>query len=144
MHFLVSFVYLFPLLLILSTTNIINAMSNDVISESKKCLLNNGIKDIKIFTYPKNGGSEDPKIIEEVSNHYEIARTGTEPLTFLDCSYSSAANSNNDNQLTSLQNKVSCTFEREQDKYTIEGWSHDAERKDFGYKDEELFKRFID
>lgn len=252
MHFLVSFVYLFPLLLILSTTNIINAISNDVfpelvfaqslepsklasqgninnddyndekiailtfddgvkgqidyakpildkygfpatfsvicnnvsqsgymnwnetrqlqddgydiashtmnhdnleemsfeqakyeISESKKCLLNNGIKDVKIFTYPKNGGSEDPKIIDEVSNHYEIARTGTEPLTFLDCSYSSA-NSNNNDQLTSLQNKVSCTFEREQDKYTIEGWSHDAERKDFGYKDEELLKRFID
>jgi peptidoglycan/xylan/chitin deacetylase (PgdA/CDA1 family) len=113
------------------------------ISESKKCLLNNGIKDVKVFTYPKNGGSEDPKIIEEVSNHYEIARTGTEPLSFLDCSYSSA-NSNNNHQLTSLQNKVSCTFQREQDKYTIEGWSHDAERKDFGYKDEELLKRFID
>ena len=74
------------------------------ISESKKCLLNNGIKDVKIFTYPKNGGSEDPKIIEEVSNNYEIARTGTEPLTFLDCSYSSA-NSNNNDQLTSLRIK---------------------------------------
>ena len=33
MHSLVSFVYLFPLLLILSTTNIINAISNDVLPE---------------------------------------------------------------------------------------------------------------
>ena len=33
MHSLVSFVYLFPLLLILNTTNIINAISNDVFPE---------------------------------------------------------------------------------------------------------------
>src|SRR5919112_796456 len=33
MHFLVSFVYLFPLSLILSTINIINAISNDVFPE---------------------------------------------------------------------------------------------------------------
>lgn len=111
------------------------------ISESKRCIISNGIKDVKIFTYPKNGGSENPKIIEEVSNNYEIARTGTEPLTFLNCNHVS---NNNNEQLASLHKKLECKFEKELDKYAIEGWSHDSERKNFGYTDEQLLKRFIE
>jgi len=106
------------------------------IGESKKCLLDNGIRNVKVFTYPKNGGSDDPSILEEVAKHYEMARTGNDPLEFLKCSLTNS----------SLQNgKLDCSSlggSNKYGKYSIIGWSHDAEREKNGYNDEQMLQRF--
>jgi peptidoglycan/xylan/chitin deacetylase (PgdA/CDA1 family) len=113
-------------------------VSNYEISESKKCLLENGIRDVKVFTYPKNGGSDNPAILKEVAKHYEMARTGNDPLAFLKCSLTNS---------TLPNEKIDC-FSLKDDtkygKYSIIGWSHDSEREDHGYNDEQMLNRFID
>jgi hypothetical protein len=107
------------------------------IGESKKCLLDNGIRSVEVFTYPKNGGSDDPSILEEVAKHYEMARTGNDPLEFLKCSLTNST----------LQNKkLDCSSlgdDNSYGKYSVSGWSHDAEREKNGYNDEQMLKRFI-
>lgn len=108
------------------------------IGESKKCLLDNGIRNVKVFTYPKNGGSDDPFILKEVAKHYEMARTGNDPLEFLKCSLTNS----------SLKNKkIDCSSlggDNRYGKYSISGWSHDAEREKNGYNDDQMLQRFID
>ena len=49
------------------------------VSQSKQCLLDQGINP-KSFTYPFNGGSDEPSVISTVANYYDLARTGTGPL----------------------------------------------------------------
>jgi peptidoglycan/xylan/chitin deacetylase (PgdA/CDA1 family) len=87
--------------------------------QSKQCLLDQGINP-KTFTYPFNGGSDDPSVINTVASHYSLARTGTVPLAFLGC---------ND--------------ECDTNKYSIMGWSHDSERKNNAYNDQQMFERFV-
>jgi hypothetical protein len=55
-----------------------------------------------------------------VANYYDLARTGTGPLAHLSC---------NDNCATN--------------KYSIMGWSHDAEKKNNAYNDQQMLERFI-
>ena len=108
------------------------------ISESKKCLLDNGVSDVRVFTYPKNGGSDNPAILKEVAKHYDMARTANDPLAFVKCNLTNS----------SLQDdKIDCTSfgdNEEYGKYSIIGWSHDSEREDNGYNDEQMLQRFID
>ena len=108
------------------------------ISESKKCMLDNGVRDVRVFTYPKNGGSDNPAILKEVAKHYDMARTANDPLAFVKCSLTNSP----------LQGeKIDCTSlgdSKEYGKYSIIGWSHDSEREDNGYNDEQMFQRFID
>lgn len=108
------------------------------ISESKKCLLDNGIRQVDIFTYPKNGGSDDPLVVEEVSKHYHMARTGNDPLTFLNCIF---------NTTDTISEKVSCSSlgdNADFGKYSVMGWSHDADREGEGFNDDQLLQRFIE
>jgi peptidoglycan/xylan/chitin deacetylase (PgdA/CDA1 family) len=51
------------------------------VAQSKQCLLDQGINP-KSFTYPFNGGSDEPSVINTVANYYDLARTGTDPLLF--------------------------------------------------------------
>jgi len=111
---------------------------NYEISESKKCLLENGISNVKVFTYPKNGGSDNPAILKEVAKHYEMARTGNDPLAFLKCSLTNSTLPNEKINCPSLKD------DRKYDKYSIIGWSHDSEREDHGYNDKQMLNRFID
>jgi len=89
------------------------------VAQSKQCLLDQGINP-KSFTYPFNGGSDEPSVINTVANYYDLARTGTDPLALLSC---------NDNCATN--------------KYSIMGWSHDAEKKNNAYNDQQMLERFI-
>jgi peptidoglycan/xylan/chitin deacetylase (PgdA/CDA1 family) len=89
------------------------------VSESKQCLLDQGINP-KSFTYPFNGGSNEPSVISTVANYYDLARTGTGPLAHLSCNDDCATN-----------------------KYSIMGWSHDAEKKNDAYNDQQMLQRFI-
>lgn len=108
------------------------------ISESKKCLLDNGVRGVKVFTYPKNGGSDDPSILKEVAKHYEMARTGNDPLAFLKCSINSSP---------MHDDKIDCSSLGDDNafgKYSVIGWSHDSDREGYGYNDEQMLQRFID
>ncbi|MDQ4012381.1 MAG: polysaccharide deacetylase family protein [Thermoproteota archaeon] len=89
------------------------------VTQSKQCLLDQGIEP-KSFAYPFNGGSNDPTVISAVAHHYDLARTATDPLAFLGCS---------DNCETS--------------KYSIMGWSHDSEKKNNAYNDQQMFETFV-
>ncbi len=113
-------------------------IANYEFSESKKCLLENGVRDVKVFTYPKNGGSDNPAILKEVAKHYEMARTGNDPLAFLKCSLTNSSLPNEKIICPSLKDNA------KYGKYSIIGWSHDSERKDYGYNDEQMLQRFID
>jgi hypothetical protein len=54
------------------------------IGGSKQCLTNHGIN-ATIFGYPLNLGSDNPKIVNVVAKYYNLARSGSAPLMFLNC-----------------------------------------------------------
>jgi hypothetical protein len=57
---------------------------NYEIGGSKQCLVNHGVN-ATIFGYPLNLGSDNPTIVNIVSKYYDLARSGSAPLMFLDC-----------------------------------------------------------
>jgi peptidoglycan/xylan/chitin deacetylase (PgdA/CDA1 family) len=91
------------------------------VAQSKQCLLDQGINP-KSFAYPFNGGSDDPSVINIVASHYDLARTATGPLAFLACGDDSDCTTN---------------------KYSIMGWSHDSEKKNNAYSDQQMLDRFV-
>ena len=54
------------------------------IGGSKQCLANHGIN-ATVFGYPLNLGSDNPKIVNVVAKYYNLARSGSAPLMFLNC-----------------------------------------------------------
>jgi peptidoglycan/xylan/chitin deacetylase (PgdA/CDA1 family) len=54
------------------------------IGGSKQCLASHGYN-ATIFAYPYNEGSDNPVVVNTVAKYYDMARSGTEPLMFLDC-----------------------------------------------------------
>ena len=54
------------------------------IGYTKQCIADHGF-DTTIFAYPKNLGSDNNTVVNVVSKYYDLARSGTEPLFFLDC-----------------------------------------------------------
>jgi peptidoglycan/xylan/chitin deacetylase (PgdA/CDA1 family) len=91
------------------------------VAQSKQCLLDQGINP-KSFAYPFNGGSDDPTVLNIVASHYDLARTATGPLAFLACGDDSDCTTN---------------------KYSIMGWSHDSEKKNNAYNDQQMLDRFV-
>jgi hypothetical protein len=57
---------------------------NYEIGGSKQCLANHGIN-ATIFGYPLNLASDNPKIVNVVAKYYNLARSGSAPLMFLNC-----------------------------------------------------------
>jgi peptidoglycan/xylan/chitin deacetylase (PgdA/CDA1 family) len=54
------------------------------IGGSKQCLATHGYNST-IFAYPYNSGSNDPTVVNTVAKYYNIGRSGTAPLMFLNC-----------------------------------------------------------
>ncbi len=54
------------------------------IGGSKQCLANHGVN-ATIFGYPLNLGSDRPSIVNVVAKYYNLARSGSAPLMFLNC-----------------------------------------------------------
>jgi Polysaccharide deacetylase len=54
------------------------------ISGSKQCLATHGYNST-IFAYPYNLGSNDSAVVNTVTKYYNIGRSGTAPLMFLNC-----------------------------------------------------------
>jgi len=55
------------------------------IGYAKQCLAGHGF-DTSIFAYPNNLGSDKDTVVNVVVKYYSLARSGTEPLFFLNCS----------------------------------------------------------
>jgi polysaccharide deacetylase len=51
---------------------------------AKQCFANHGYP-VPMFGYPVNLGSGNKTVVNEVAKYYSIARTGSDPLMFLDC-----------------------------------------------------------
>lgn len=99
--------------------SILTDVAHNEIIQSKKCIEDRGIK-VSSFSYPFNSGDDNSEILELVSNNYELARTaGGDP-----------------------GNKISSENDESLDRYTIVGWSHDAERKEHFYTDVEMLQKF--
>jgi hypothetical protein len=60
------------------------SLLNYEIGGSKRCLATHGIN-ATIFGYPVNLGSDNPSIVNLVAKYYDLARSGSAPLTFLNC-----------------------------------------------------------
>lgn len=54
---------------------------------SKDCLEQIGINDVKVFSFPFDDGWDVPEVVNEVSQHYEFARSQTGDLFYLHCNY---------------------------------------------------------
>src|SRR6266516_1769914 len=57
---------------------------NFEIGGSKQCLATHGYN-ATIFAYPYNEGSNNPVVVNTVAKYYDMARSGTDSLMFLDC-----------------------------------------------------------
>jgi hypothetical protein len=51
---------------------------------SRQCLANHGYN-TPLFAYPLNLGSDNPAIVSVVAKYYDLARTGSSPLFFINC-----------------------------------------------------------
>jgi peptidoglycan/xylan/chitin deacetylase (PgdA/CDA1 family) len=112
------------------------------VAESKQCLLNHGIDPV-VFTYPFNGGDDNEAVISTVAQYYDLGRTATSPLTFLDCN----ANDNAEKEGKSGEGGGGCEDLSQlipMNRYSIVGWSHDAHRKNNGYDDSQMLDSFIE
>jgi len=90
------------------------------IVDSKKCIEAEGIN-VNGFSYPFNSGDDNRETLDLVSNNYDFART--------------AGGHDGSNNFGKYDG-----YER----YTIIGWSHDAERKENNYSDMQMFNVFTD
>ncbi len=90
------------------------------IVESKKCIEDKGIR-VNSFSYPFNSGDSNQEILELVANNYDFARTA-------------GGNSDADND----------GKHEDYERFTIIGWSHDAERKKHNYSDLQMLDTFKD
>jgi peptidoglycan/xylan/chitin deacetylase (PgdA/CDA1 family) len=57
---------------------------NFEIAGSKQCLANHGYN-VTSFAYPYDEGADNVTVVNTVAKNYELARSGSEPLTFLNC-----------------------------------------------------------
>ena len=108
------------------------------VSESKQCLRDNGIEDVNYFSYPKNEGSADKVVVETVSQYYDLARTGNDPLMYLHCdgftesTQTDCRTYTEDGELTFIN------------RYSIMGWSHDSDRMRDSLDDPQTLQMFIE
>ena len=136
--------------------------SQYLISESKKCLQDQGINATS-FVYPFNRGSDIKHITSTLSDHFELALTTkastSAPLMFLDCrvEYIETIDDNNNqdrdanpDDSDSSSNDPGC---REYlgngslsiiNRYSIKAWSHDAERKENSLDDTQMLETFVE
>ena len=108
------------------------------IGGSKQCLLDQGINPTS-FAYPINTGAEDATVIDIVAKYYDIARTANDPLMYLHCNTLKDQSSQTDCRTYSDDGALNFV-----NRYSIIGWSHDADRYKFSYDDSGMFDRFVE
>jgi peptidoglycan/xylan/chitin deacetylase (PgdA/CDA1 family) len=107
------------------------------VGKSKKCLENYGIDPVS-FEYPFSEGSDNKTVVDIVAKYYELATRGNDPLMFLRCDGMAQYDQKNcktytDNGIPTYANK-----------YSIRNWSHDFEKVENSYSDDQALDRFID
>ena len=107
------------------------------IGRSKACLQEHGINATS-FAYPFDKGWDNKTIVNIVSKYYELARTASSPLTFLDCDGWKDKSNQTDCRTYTKNGKLNYA-----NQYSIRGWSHDLSRRVNSYDDPALFDRFI-
>ena len=136
--------------------------SQYLISESKKCLQDQGINATS-FVYPFNRGSDIKHITSTLSAHFDLALTTKastkSPLMFLDCrvEYIETSDDNNNqdrdanlDDSDSSSNDPGCKEYLGNgslsilNRYSIKAWSHDAERKENSLDDTQMLETFIE
>jgi peptidoglycan/xylan/chitin deacetylase (PgdA/CDA1 family) len=108
---------------------------------SKQCLLDHGIT-TSSFAYPFNGASSEAEVIDVVAKYYDIARTARsapEPIMYLHCDGFKEESSQTD--CRTYANDGEPNFAN---RYSIMGWSHDADRYKYSYDDSGMFNRFVE
>jgi peptidoglycan/xylan/chitin deacetylase (PgdA/CDA1 family) len=105
---------------------------------SKECLFDHGIIPTS-FSYPTNTGAENAAVVNTVAKYYDIARTANDPLMYLHCDGFKEESSQTDCRTFSDDGELNFV-----NRYSIMGWSHDAERKDNSYSDSQMLDRFIE
>jgi peptidoglycan/xylan/chitin deacetylase (PgdA/CDA1 family) len=108
------------------------------IGGSKECLFDHGIIPTS-FAYPLNTGAQNAAVVNTVAKYYDIARTANDPLMYLHCDGFKEESSQTDCRTFSDDGELNFV-----NRYSIMGWSHDAERRDNSYSDSEMLDRFIE
>ena len=108
------------------------------IKDSKKCLSKKGLS-VNSFSYPFNDGDDDYKVIKTVSKKYDIARTASNELAFLNCDLNSDNMPSNCKEIKNSDNDV-----QDLNRYVLTGWSHDAYKKSKKYTNDEVYSKFIE
>ncbi len=107
------------------------------IGRSKECLQQHGINATS-FAYPFDKGSDNKTVVNKLSKYYELARTASSPLTFLDCDGWKGKSNQTDCRTYTKNDKLNYA-----NQYSIKGWSHDLSRRINSYDDAGLYDRFI-
>jgi peptidoglycan/xylan/chitin deacetylase (PgdA/CDA1 family) len=107
------------------------------VSGSKQCLIDNGIEDVNYFSYPKNEGSADKSVVGTVSQHYDLARTGNDPLMYLRCN---GFTESTQTDCRTYTEDGELTFVN---RYSIMGWSIDSDRMRESLDDFQTLQMFI-
>ena len=107
------------------------------VGNSKKCLQDYGINPVS-FEYPFSVGSDNKTVVEIVAKYYDLATRGNDPLMFLRCDGTVQYDQKNcktytDNGTPTYANK-----------YSIRNWSHDFEKVENSYSEDQALQRFID
>ncbi len=107
------------------------------VGKSKKCLEDYGINPVS-FEYPFSEGSDNKTVVDIVAKYYELATRGNDPLMFLRCDGMAQYDQKNcktytDNGTPTYANK-----------YSIRNWSHDFEKVENSYSEDQALQRFID
>ena len=115
-------------------------MVNFEVGQSKQCLLDHGINNPTSFAYPFNTGYDEGEVLNIVAKYYDIARRGDNPLMYLHCDGFKEQSSQTDCRTYSDDGRRLNFVNR----YSIIGWSHDADRKENSYDDSEMLNKFIE
>ncbi|HZB16555.1 MAG TPA: polysaccharide deacetylase family protein [Nitrososphaeraceae archaeon] len=108
---------------------------------SKECLVDHGIIPTS-FAYPLNTGAQNAAVVNTVAKYYDIARTANDPLMYLHCvGFKEEEEASSQTDCRTFSDDGELTFAN---RYSIMGWSHDAERRDNSYSDSEMLDRFIE
>ena len=107
------------------------------VGKSKKCLEEYGINPVS-FEYPFSEGSDNKTVVDIVAKYYQLATRGNDPLMFLRCDGMAQYDQKNcktytDNGTPTYANK-----------YSIRNWSHDFEKVENSYSEDQALQRFID
>ena len=118
-------------------TNLSKSSIEYEVGNSKKCLQDYGINPVS-FEYPFSEGSDNKTVVEIVAKYYDLATRGNDPLMFLRCDGTVQYDQKNCKTYT---NNGTPTYAN---KYSIRNWSHDFEKVENSYSEDQALQRFID